>query len=363
MENRKWKMEKAFKGGMTPRCLFVFPLSILYLPFSILLFVSVPVAAQDVDLMLDDPAANQEILEEDLADEFITTEIGLDQIIVKKDMLLKPDTGYEAPAGGRADGEGWGLGELNEHQVIKLNRTLRKMIEENEKLSRENKNLDGEARRLRGQERIDRNRLTSASNEIEDLKRQLQTMMQGNLSTEQEVADLRKKLEEAEKLAAQQPKMLEAPDVLQDETSAAMEEPLFDPWQADTVVGDKAKSADVLAMIEKYNKQRDAVRANEAKVHYNMGNMYVKQRNYRRAIGEYRRAVRLWPDDSAAHFNLAFVSGEYLNDYRTALDHFKKYLDLSPQAADSALVMEKIVEAELHLKAMIDSSLESEVNK
>ena len=77
---------------------------------------------------------------------------------------------------------------------------------------------------------------------------------------------------------------------------------------------------------------------------------------------EYYQAVTLMPNDPDAHYNLAFVSGVHLKDYRTALKHYKMYLYLNPKAKDRPFVNEKIIEAELQMRGKTDSILEKEAS-
>ncbi|MBI4309949.1 MAG: tetratricopeptide repeat protein [Candidatus Omnitrophica bacterium] len=97
-----------------------------------------------------------------------------------------------------------------------------------------------------------------------------------------------------------------------------------------------------------------------AKAHYNMGNIYYERGEYQRAVVEYYQAVDLAPNDPDTHYNLAFVSGEYLSDQETALKHYQWYLYLKPNADDSPLVNEKIIQAKLHLRSHVDSVLDKD---
>jgi regulator of sirC expression with transglutaminase-like and TPR domain len=73
---------------------------------------------------------------------------------------------------------------------------------------------------------------------------------------------------------------------------------------------------------------------------------------------EYYQAVDLTPNDPDTHYNLAFVSAEYLADQETALKHYQWYLYLKPNAADASKVREQVIEAKLHMRAKIDSVLD-----
>ena len=134
-----------------------------------------------------------------------------------------------------------------------------------------------------------------------------------------------------------------------------------DRAQGDAAFQDRVRSQDVIAMLDEMSKQNEGLRADEGRVHYNMGNIFFHQGDYARARDEFRMAVQLMPYDANAHFNLAFVSWEYLEDFKTALKHFQQYLWLNPDAEDAILVKEKIIAAQLEIMGSIDSNLEKDL--
>jgi len=93
-----------------------------------------------------------------------------------------------------------------------------------------------------------------------------------------------------------------------------------------------------------------------ARAHYNMGNVYFERGEYQRAAVEYYQAVDLMPYDADAHYNLAFVSGEYVGDQPTALKHYQWYLYLKPKAEDRKLIEEKIVNAKMNLRGRLETT-------
>ena len=97
-----------------------------------------------------------------------------------------------------------------------------------------------------------------------------------------------------------------------------------------------------------------------AKAHYNMGNLYYERAEYQRAVVEYYQAVDLSPNDPDVHYNLAFVSGEYLGDQETALKHYQWYVYLKPNADDKALVDEKMMQAKLHMRSKVETPLDKD---
>lgn len=117
---------------------------------------------------------------------------------------------------------------------------------------------------------------------------------------------------------------------------------------------------DILSQGIQLDPNDENFREELAKAHYNMGNIFFQRGEYQRAIVEFYQAVDLSPYDADTHFNLAFVSGEYLKDQETALKHYQWYLYLRPDADDIDLVREKMAAAKLHIRSRIDSPLDKD---
>jgi tetratricopeptide (TPR) repeat protein len=114
----------------------------------------------------------------------------------------------------------------------------------------------------------------------------------------------------------------------------------------------------ILSRGSELNPNDESFKDELAKAHYNMGNIFFQRGEYQRAIVEYYQAVDLSPYDADTHYNLAFVSSEFLKDPDTALKHYQWYLYLKPDAGDKDLVKEKLVAAKLAISAHIDSPLD-----
>lgn len=120
------------------------------------------------------------------------------------------------------------------------------------------------------------------------------------------------------------------------------------------------KTNNLISNIDLYNINDKRLREDAAKAHYNMGNIYFEKGQYEIAVREYYQAVTLMPNDPDTHYNLAFVSGEHLKDFKTALKHYKMYLYLNPEASDKKFVNEKIMQAQLEIRGKLDSVLEKD---
>ena len=72
-----------------------------------------------------------------------------------------------------------------------------------------------------------------------------------------------------------------------------------------------------------------------AVLHYNQGVFYTQTQNYEKAIEEFLKDIKINPNDAEAHYNLAVIYGEYLEQADKAVAHFKRYITLSPNDRDA----------------------------
>ncbi len=132
-----------------------------------------------------------------------------------------------------------------------------------------------------------------------------------------------------------------------------------DPVQAITSQMEE-QTYDILSRGAQLNPNDENFKEELAKAHYNMGNIFYQRGEYQRAVVEFYQAVDLSPYDAETHYNLAFVSGEFLKDQETALKHYQWYLYLRPEADDIDLVKEKMAAAKLAIRSHIDSPLDKD---
>ncbi len=117
---------------------------------------------------------------------------------------------------------------------------------------------------------------------------------------------------------------------------------------------DRLKSTEV-KLVENLNKTDKYAMAHEtAKLHYNLGNFYFKNADYRDAADEYKKSLFYNPDDADANFNLAMVSENFLNDLAAAMYRYRRYLDLKPDAKDRKTVTQKILDLQLRQEVIFD---------
>jgi tetratricopeptide (TPR) repeat protein len=325
-----------------------FAVGIVVVPFYLFLTAGLSFAQEK---MVPAPAGNAQTPSQDVIESDVDFEnFNEGKVQVQSKPILER---FEKPA---ASATGSGQLEIKEDEIININRSLKKIIEENKKLEDAKRQLDGELRQLRGQHNIDANRLNTLSVERDAYKSQNDVMSGLTQKYAQDIEDLKKQLQEKDtqmatisQQAAAEP-AVEKPEEIGLGTIQVTKE-------------EREKGQDILMMLDQVKRKGEKLKTDEARVHYNMGNMFFKQKEYNRAKSEFETALRLMPHDASAHFNLALVSSQYLNDYRAAMVHFREYLELNPTAEDAPLVREKIIEAELYLRSEIPSALEKQVNE
>jgi len=72
--------------------------------------------------------------------------------------------------------------------------------------------------------------------------------------------------------------------------------------------------------------------------------------NTRKRPGEYEKTLELDPDDADVHYNLAIVYDDHLQDNEKAILHYRRYLEICPDAKDADAVEEWMYEARQDLE-------------
>ena len=277
--------------------------------------------------------------------EVVETKIDLDQMVVDEDPSgMSPQEVV-----------------FNEQKLMQISQALKNAIEENKELMKDKEKIIDDVKQLRGQHEVDASRMNALSQERDEIKRRIEEAVKTNQEQTQKSKELQTSLDQKTQVWEAKVKKLEEQLALQEKLNEDMETMRTPALSEEDAASDLPGGAGGLTMVSKVqqlNQENDQLRSESAKVHYNLGNIFFKQGEYDRAAVEYRQAVQLMPYDPANHYNLAFVSGDFLNDHRTALKHYQQYLFLNPKAKDAAFVKEKILKARMELKAAINSPLE-----
>ncbi len=292
-------------------------------------------------------AWGQKSADSPVKDNVIETKIGIDQVMEKNNPSI---TGTEQPANQN-------LSDLTipGEQILKINQSLKKSIEENKQLLDEKTRLEEQIKMLRGQREVDFNRVNSLTQQRDELIKKISDAEELNKKSTEELEQLKKNLAQKEELLN---------TIKEGEGQTAMDKELQEQLPSELQVDqslalkDESEFKTILSKLRKLNLENNRLRADAAKVHYNLGNIFFLRAEYEKAAAEYKVAVTLMPYDADAHYNLAFVCGEFLNDQRSALIHYQRYLYLNPDAEDADLVKEKILAAKLTLKSIVDSTID-----
>lgn len=277
---------------------------------------------------------------------------------------------------------------ITDVEVVRMSESLRKLIEDNSLLKNQIAELDAQLKVVRGQQKLESARASEVVLERDALRKQNENIASLGSETQKRLealqADLTQKEQDyslqivrlqtelAQKLrqdAAQQPLKENSPEK---QSAAAVGQPSHsisvDVTSSPVDEQAKERGAKVLLALDQIASEKEKIALDQAKVHYNMGNTYFNQGAYQKAAREYARSLVLSPQDASAHYNLAFVSGEFLHDPRTALEHYKQYLFFNPSAQDEILVRQKIVEAQIavagdiNFRSGIDKDFQREKN-
>lgn len=254
-----------------------------------------------------------------------------------------------------------------EKQMIRINQSLKNLIGENQKLLADNERIQDEMMKLRGERMIQDNRLTALVTERENLLKRSEDIEQIKKEYEIKIEELKNELE-LKRSTPQYQEALAIRNLLDqaDEPVAVSAESRSDLIGGSNLATEEIVDDDNLALsyqelkneISELLSENETLRKDTIKLHYNLANLFFEQGKYDMAAAGYERVLGLMPQDSATHYNLAFVSENYLNDKKTALKHYLQYLELEPHATDMILVKNKIAELRMQLKIKIDSLID-----
>lgn len=246
---------------------------------------------------------------------------------------------------------------VQEEAVVHLNKNLKNAIVENQKLNEARKDLEGQVKMLRGQIEVDHNRLNSITFQRDTMNNKI-VQLEDTVKNLQQKVDSTQPAETSPTVSANSP----TPVIKESTPPSAFE--ISQPSPEQLLGGESANVAPeamrMLTKIDGLYHENEQLKLDAAKVHYNMGNIYFQKGDYVKAQAEYLQAVDFMPYDAFAHFNLAFVSGEFLDDPQTALTHYQRYLYFNPKADDAELVKEKILAAQLKMRTRIESPIDPE---
>ncbi len=112
----------------------------------------------------------------------------------------------------------------------------------------------------------------------------------------------------------------------------------------------KAKFKDAVPGLAKSGRISQKMMRENADMHYNLGTIFLHNKQYREAIREYERVLELRPSDPETHYNLGILYDDFVKDRQKALYHYQKYMAINPKAPDAKKVESYILSLELEQK-------------
>jgi len=198
--------------------------------------------------------------------------------------------------------------------------------------------------------------LQPATGEREQLVKEIRRVENLNKKYTKEIEDIKSLLAEKDEDFQRRMKQLEAR--MGSEQNQKEKQVVVEEQNKQTSKELEVKTSEMLSKGSDLDPEDQQFKEELSKAHYNMGNIYYERGEYQRAVVEYYQAVDLTPNDADVHYNLAFVSGEYLGDQETALKHYQWYLYLRPKADDANVVKERMLQAKLSLRSKVDSTID-----
>lgn len=256
-----------------------------------------------------------------------------------------------------------------EEAALRLERSLKDAAAENSRLRQEKDELNKKSANLETTNaalltlirtlRTENKRLSDKEKELDDAGKKIVKLEKKIDGLEKRNAQMSKKNDSYTKAID---KLLAENKRIKDEKGITLLEKeitsLKDKLRVSRVSLDKST-----AVIAQAIKEKELLTRESALLHYNLGCIFFKARDNKRAMEEFMRSLQLNPRNPDAHFNLAIIYDDYLNDNNTAIMHYEKYLELKPDSSDSLRVKEKILQAKLREKSKVNSPVDKPIDK
>lgn len=94
----------------------------------------------------------------------------------------------------------------------------------------------------------------------------------------------------------------------------------------------------------------------EKNPYFQKAKKFYQEREYKKAVEHYRKALEMDPNNAAAHFELGLLYEDKLQDYAYAIYHYRRYLELRPHAEKAEYVKQFVVRSQIDLAASIPNS-------
>lgn len=96
----------------------------------------------------------------------------------------------------------------------------------------------------------------------------------------------------------------------------------------------------ILSLESQLEKARKRLNTEADRYHYNLGVLYVQNKEYDLAVAEFKNALGYNEKNAQAHYNLGIIFDDYFHDVENAKYHYRRFLELDPTSDDSESVKE-----------------------
>lgn len=242
----------------------------------------------------------------------------------------------------------------------------------NQKLKTDVERLEAENASMREQSQVRQTEIAKISEELESLRSRDTASGKRNEELEKLVGDAEKTLgNQTAQIAELEGKLREAEERLKAHrekseglADAARDAKLGAGSNADYARLMESEWLSALAQTEALQKELENATleladGNSAKakmqkevatMHYNLAVILSGQGQFEPAAREYQRAIQVRPDDAESHYNLAVLYDTQLKERSKALEHYRRYIELSPDGPDSKQVRLWIKEKEFEMR-------------
>lgn len=226
-------------------------------------------------------------------------------------------------------------------ETLKENRDLRGEVEKNiqevENVKAQNTLLANQIRELQAQ--IEALKKESGAKDAELRKREEDLKNQLDLLEKERQASDRVKVEAGEQVKAFEEENARLQTFLDESVLKGEKKNLRKVVKEASKTNKRAVKA-----LSKSESARMDMKNELAEQYYTIGNMYFDKQQYRKAASNYRKALKMNPNDSWAHHNVAVIYDYYFHKSKKAIYHYKKYLRLKPLEEEAWDVRERVLE-------------------
>lgn len=205
-------------------------------------------------------------------------------------------------------------------ETKRLNAQLRQSDELFRKLQTETSGLETEKAKL--------------ARDYENLQHDVVSYVSANTKLQEDNGGLKTSLEEAQARVEEQSHELEK---LQDKLEQLHKEMARTKTEERKVVTKEFKD-----LTAKVATLEDTLKHERALYRYNLGIVYAQAQRYDEAIEAYQQSLELDPKNADAHYNLGLLYERVKSQSERAAWHYRRYLELKPQAEDRDDVQQRI---------------------